>query len=522
MKVLVIDDDPTVRQRLRLTLDTLGHEGQAVAAFKDLDGWTNEALAAYDAAIIDKKLEDEDGLDFGPSLFRRNPRIQLIMLTGHGSTADAVAAMRRGFFDFLSKPSTVDEIRAVLTRVEECADRIRRLVPTTTSIVGRSAGLDETIAMAVKAAQTNATVLVTGETGTGKELLAQLIHDCSPRRARPFVKLNCGGLADTLLETELFGHVRGAFTGAAGPRRGRFELADKGTLFLDEIGEMGMAAQVKLLRVLQEKEFEKLGDERTTRVDVRFISATNRALDEQVASGAFREDLLYRINVITITMPPLRDRPGDVRLLANTFLKKFADETRKVIAGISEDALQKLVSYSWPGNVRELQNVIERAVTLHGGSTALRVEDLPPHMQRPSSTTVSSTSGVDGSQEGRAKKQPPSATDPDGPVETSAALAAWLADQIVRSEATNAQQSRVDYPKSIFVIKAELLGLSQRGRLRPGNVAMKEFFDRAWPLLDDRFELKGLKWMTGESKIMSAKGPATIARLTKLALEAFD
>jgi DNA-binding NtrC family response regulator len=304
-------------------------------------------------------------------------RPQIVMMTAHASVESAVEAMKLGALDYLQKPFEIDELLAVVRRALE-HQRLRTENRYLLSerdeefnhygIVGRSRAMEEIIRTAEMVAESRSTVLITGETGTGKELVARAIHDRSAQRARPLIKVNCAAIPESLLESELFGHVRGAFTGALVNRKGKFALADGGTIFLDEIGTMIPALQAKLLRVIQEREFEPLGSERTERVDVRVIAATNRDLREMVAEGRFQEDLYYRLNVIPISLPPLRERKDDIRALTEHFVRKHAKRLGRRVAEIDESVLKVLEEYDWPGNVRELENTIERALVLSRGA----------------------------------------------------------------------------------------------------------------------------------------------------------
>jgi two-component system response regulator AtoC len=317
----------------------------------------------------------------------RAPATEVVMMTGYATVADAVRAMRQGAFDYLEKPFDPDAALAVVTRAavhKRSADATRRAaVPGAAesfhALVGASPRMREAYALLEKAAGVDAAALLLGETGTGKELAARAIHYHSARRERRFVAVNCGALPGELVESELFGHARGAFTGAATARPGLFEEARGGTIFLDEVGELPLAAQVKLNRVLQEKEIRRVGDTTPIAVDVRVVAATHRDLRAEVRAGRFREDLFYRLNVLAVTLPPLRERPGDVPLLAAHFLAKHARALRRTLRGIEPEALARLEAYAWPGNVRELENTIERAVAVASGPT-ITAADLPPEL----------------------------------------------------------------------------------------------------------------------------------------------
>jgi two-component system NtrC family response regulator len=321
----------------------------------------------------------------------QNPDLPIIMMTAYGSVEKAVEAMRKGAFDYILKPFKNEELKLTVRKAIDHHLLVRRNRYLTRElqeryqfgkIIGKSASMQRIYQLIEKVAPSKATVLITGESGTGKELIARAIHFNSPRRDLPFISVNCGALPETLLESELFGHERGAFSGAVNLRKGRFELAHEGTLFLDEISEMSPPLQVKLLRVLQEMEFERVGGSQTLRVDVRMVAASNRILKEEVAQRRFRSDLYYRLNVVHVHLPPLRDRTDDIPLLVNHFLAKYSQEGGRSLIIIEPEALRCLLEYSWPGNVRELENVIERAVILSNGERIM-VKDLPQEVREP-------------------------------------------------------------------------------------------------------------------------------------------
>ena len=350
---------------------------------------------AFDILITDLRLPGIDGTRVIEAAKQRYPGIVAIVITGYGTVRDAVEAMKRGASDYVTKPFQFDELVHVLDKALEQ----QRLASENAylrsqleqryqfgGILGRSRPMQELFHLLETVASANSTILITGETGTGKEVVARAIHHNSPRKAHRFVALNCSAIPETLLEAELFGHVRGAFTGAVGARQGRFEQAHKGTLFLDEVGTMSTALQMKLLRALQEREFERVGDSQTIKVDVRVIGATNSNLANMVAEGSFREDLFYRLNVIPIHLPPLRDRRDDIPVLARHFLDKYSPSLQMQI---SQGAMRVLMAFSWPGNVRQLENAIERAVTLSSGRKEIDLPDLPPEIQAvPEATTA--------------------------------------------------------------------------------------------------------------------------------------
>lgn len=373
-RVLVVDDEPNARSALS---EILAEEGFAVETAAD--GF--KALARYeelgaDVVLTDLKMPGMDGVELMGKLREKDPELQVIVMTAFGAIETAVAAMQSGAAHYLTKPLNADELVLVVKRALATSE-LRREATTLKSqlteryrfenIIGNAPEMQEVFKSIAQVAPSRATVLIGGESGTGKELVAAAIHHRSPRKDKPFIRLHCAALAESLLESELFGHERGAFTGADRRREGRFEQADGGTLFLDEIGDITPSTQVKLLRVLQERQLERVGGNQTLDVDVRVIAATNRDLKQLVAEGKFREDLYYRLNVISIQLPPLRRRRTDVPALAAFFLEKYSRENGKQIEGFTEAALGRIDAYAWPGNVRELENVVERAVVLAEG-----------------------------------------------------------------------------------------------------------------------------------------------------------
>src|SRR5450432_4077674 len=336
--------------------------------------------------ITDLKMPGLDGMGLLKRLSAEYPDVPVVMITAHGSVESAVEAVKLGAFDYLEKPFEQEQIRQVIAkalstfalsrrdaRPEEVTGRGRF------RLIGESSAIKTIYAVVEKVANTPSTVLITGESGTGKELIARALHENSSRHGGPFIKINCAAIPKTLIESELFGYEKGAFTGAVGAKPGRFELAHAGTLFLDEIGEIPIEMQVKLLRVLQESEFERVGGLKTIKVDVRLVTATNRDLLEEIAAGTFREDLFYRLNVVPIQIPPLRERREDIPLLAEHFIAKFNERLKKQIVAISPEAVERLVVYNWPGNIRELENVMERTILFCDGPE-IRVSDLPPEI----------------------------------------------------------------------------------------------------------------------------------------------
>ncbi|HTI37480.1 MAG TPA: sigma-54 dependent transcriptional regulator [Vicinamibacterales bacterium] len=372
--ILLVDDEAKIRNALAQALREEGHEVLATESPRE----AQRLLASrfFDVLIIDNLMPELTGLDVIRELVGSSPetdRPQIIMMTAHATIESAIEAIKLGAFDYLQKPFEIDELLVVAARALD-HQRLRTQHGYLISerdeefnhygIVGRSRRMQDVIRTAEIVAKTKSTVLVTGETGTGKEMVARAIHFHSPQRDMPLIKVNCAAIPENLLESELFGHVRGAFTGAVNGKKGKFALADGGTIFLDEIGTMAPALQAKLLRVLQEREFEPLGSERSQKVDVRVIAATNRDLRQMVADGRFQEDLYYRLNVIPIEIPPLRERREDVPILVEHFVRKHAQRAGKAIDGLAPGVLEALQNADWPGNVRELENTVERAVVL--------------------------------------------------------------------------------------------------------------------------------------------------------------
>jgi two-component system response regulator PilR (NtrC family) len=382
-RVLVVDDERSMRELLSIVLKREGYEvataanGQSALAIVERE--------RIDLLISDIRMPDMSGVDVLRAAKQVDQDIIGIVITAFASTDTAVEALRMGAYDYVTKPFAVDELKIVVRNALERRQlrdenvQLKRALQTAnqfSNIVGQSRAMLAVFKLVETVAPTNSTILVTGESGTGKELVARAIHFNSLRRSHPFVAVNCGALPETLLESELFGHMKGAFTGAGVNKKGLVEVADQGTIFLDEIGEMSPMMQVKLLRVLQERRFRRVGSVEELTADIRVIAATNRDLGRLVAEGRFREDLYYRINVIAVPMPPLRDRAEDIALLANHFLTKYAEQMGKRLTGISGEAMSYLQAYQWPGNVRELENVIERAAALERSPMVL-AESLP-------------------------------------------------------------------------------------------------------------------------------------------------
>jgi len=400
--LLIVEDEAPLRQAIAEQLADHGYHVEqadsgeaAVARLADF---------AFDIIITDLRLPGIDGSSVVEAAVERYPDIVAIIITGYGTFKDAVNAIKRGAHDFVSKPFQIDALLHVLDSALEqrrlrsenayLRAQLEERYRFEQGIVGRSQPMVRLFQLLETVAATNSTILITGETGSGKEVVARAIHQHSPRRMQRFVALNCSAIPETLLEAELFGHVRGAFTGAIGNRQGRLDQAHKGTLFLDEVGTMSGALQMKLLRVLQEREFERVGESHTTKVDVRVVAATNSDLHRMVADGQFREDLYYRLNVIPVRIPPLRERKEDIPLLVQHFLEKFQRDgsssgngTRPALT-VSQEAMRRLMSYAWPGNVRQLENAIERAVAFGAGRSQIDVVDLPSEVQQAQETVV--------------------------------------------------------------------------------------------------------------------------------------
>src|SRR5437870_4510367 len=368
-RVLVVDDEQSLRKVLAATLQREGYEVQVAA-----DG--EEALGALDrdgadVVVTDLVMPKMDGLSLLRKVVARHPDVPVIVVTAHGRVDSAVEAMKAGAFDFVTKPFEHAELKAIIAKAARQSDlNARNVIPAEpepqgrpyTEIVGKGQRMIELQQIIGKVADAPSTVLIQGESGTGKELVATALHEKSSRRDRPFIKINCAAIPRELVEAELFGFEKGAFTGAVQSKPGRFELADGGTLFLDEIGEIPIEMQVKLLRAIQESEFERVGGVKTTRVEVRLIAATSRDLTKEIAAGRFREDLYYRLNVVPVQLPPLRERREDIPLLVEHFRQKYNARLKKNVERIEDDALAALSGYSWPGNIRALENVLERTI----------------------------------------------------------------------------------------------------------------------------------------------------------------
>ena len=385
--ILIVDDEKNIREGLGRSLEMDGYE--VLLAEDGKKGWNLVNEAHVDLVIADLKMPEMSGEELLKRISSAYPTIPVIILTGHGTIESAVEAMRNGAFDFVTKPVNLDRLSLLVKRalsnrelvlqhrtLQEEVERLKSRRKTG-EIIGKSSQMQKIMQMIEQVAATRASVLITGESGVGKELVADAIHLLSNRKDNPYIKVHCAALAESLLESELFGHEKGAFTGAVSMKRGRFELAHTGTIFLDEIGEINQQVQIKILRVLQDKKFERVGGEKTQEVDVRVISATNRELKSEIEEGRFREDLFYRLNVVNIHVPPLRERKEDIPLLISAFLQEFSEENQKSIEGVDPRARLALYNYHWPGNIRELRNCIESAVVMTKGNI-ITYDDLPP------------------------------------------------------------------------------------------------------------------------------------------------
>jgi two-component system response regulator AtoC len=381
-KILVADDEQNLRRVLAAMLRRDGHEVvQAANGHEAI-----ERLADVDVVITDLRMPGADGMEVLRTASKSHPHVPVIMITAYGSVGQAVEAIKAGAFDYIEKPFEQDSIRVIVEKAigQAVANKLaprQTLYPVVDTeakgrygLIGQSTEMHNIFAVIDKVADTPSTVLITGESGTGKELVAKALHENSSRKDNPFIKINCAAIPKTLMESELFGYEKGAFTGATSSKPGRFELADQGSLFLDEIGEIPVEMQVKLLRAIQESEFERVGGIKTIKVDVRLITATNRDLEHEIARGNFREDLYYRLNVVPLLIPPLRKRIGDIPLLVQHIIKKFNERLKKNITGIADDALASLETHNWPGNIRELENVLERTILFCKGDRIERAD----------------------------------------------------------------------------------------------------------------------------------------------------
>ena len=442
-RILVADDEPNLRRVLTAMLRRDGHE-----VIQATDGGEAVELigpqgAELDVVITDLRMPTVDGMEVLRHAARTAPQVPVIMITAYGSVGQAVEAIKAGAFDYIEKPFEQDQIRTIVDKAvkqsfaNRAAPRANFYPPEATEgpakgkfgLVGDSPEMHSIFEVIGKVADTPSTVLITGESGTGKELVAKALHEQSSRKNGPFIKINCAAIPKTLMESELFGYEKGAFTGATSSKPGRFELADGGTLFLDEIGEIPVEMQVKLLRAIQESEFERVGGLKTIKVDVRLITATNRDLEQEIQRGNFRDDLYYRLNVVPLLIPPLRKRTGDVRLLVRHIMKKFNERLKKNVGGISDEALSALEGHSWPGNIRELENVLERTILFTKGER-IELGDLPDEISRddrPKSITP-----------------PPPFDDEGADLDAPAELAAELSGDTSLKDIVRAETSRVE------------------------------------------------------------------------------
>lgn len=395
-RILIVEDESSLRTALFRMLDRKGYNVITANRIEEAK-IVIQGDSSVDLALIDLNLPDGDGLEFMDVLKKSHPNCEIIILTGHGSIETAIKATQKGAFHFVTKPFNIEELMSLVDKamthkkLSQENQQLKSALKTKhkfDQIIGSSEGIRHVLDLVDRVADSDSTVLVTGESGTGKELIARAIHFSSPRSTGPFIPINCGAIPSELLESELFGHIKGAFTGAISNRVGRFELADGGTLFLDEIGDLEPTLQVKILRALQERCFEPVGSTKTVQVNVRVIAATNIDLEKAVAAGKFREDLYYRLNVIPIHIPALRERKSDIPLLLSHFLDLYGKSKGRVLSGFSSDSLDCLTNYAWPGNIRELENLVER-LTILKGTGIVDVIDLPTkyRAQNPAQTS---------------------------------------------------------------------------------------------------------------------------------------
>jgi two-component system response regulator AtoC len=473
-KILVADDEQNLRRVLAALLRRDGHEVvQAANGLEAID-----RLADVDVVITDLRMPGVDGMEVLRTASKNHPHVPVIMITAYGSVGQAVEAIKAGAFDYIEKPFEQDSIRVIVEKAIGQASA-NRLAPRSTlypaeaevrgkyGLVGVSPEMHAIFAVIDKVADTPSTVLITGESGTGKELVAKALHEQSSRTTGPFIKINCAAIPKTLMESELFGYEKGAFTGATSSKPGRFELADGGTLFLDEIGEIPVEMQVKLLRAIQESEFERVGGIKTIKVDVRLITATNRDLEQEIARGNFREDLFYRLNVVPLQVPPLRARKGDIPLLVGHIIKKFNERLKKTITGIADDALAALEAHGWPGNIRELENVLERTILFSKGDRIERADLQLGGTQAPAPEAARTSTG---------DTLPPVTAigDDDGVDDVSGEISSSLKD-VVRAETARVERELIvkalDETGGNVTQAARLLKISRKSL----QMKMKEF-----------------------------------------------
>jgi DNA-binding NtrC family response regulator len=472
-QILVVDDEANLRRVLTAQLSRDGYEVHSAP-----DGEAGLALLRehhIDLVITDLRMPKMDGMELLRQALRIDAELPVVILTAHGTVDNAVEALKTGAFDYITKPFDQAEVRTIVKK----ALRTRDLADTEATreeaegagarfgIIGESDAILGIYSILERVADTPTTVLITGESGTGKELVARALHENSSRKERPFIKVNCAAIPKDLMESELFGYERGAFTGAVTSKPGRFELASGGTLFLDEIAEIPVEMQVKLLRVLQESEFERVGGIKTIRVDVRLVAATNRDLKREIAAGNFREDLYYRLNVVPIALPALRERDADIPLLSSHFVDKFNARLKKTVSGIEPDAMDRLIAYGWPGNIRELENVLERAI-LFCDTQHVRLIDLPVEVREGVSETP------------RLSSPPTSATEPPGGLgadglkeQVKAAMSRLERELIVRA---------LDQTSGNVTHAARLLKISRKGlQLKMKELGLREQGERGEP-----------------------------------------
>ncbi len=387
-RILVVDDEERICEAVKKALERIGYTVEST--LDALDALEKFRRGLFDMVICDVKMPGMDGMALLDRIKEYDPSTVVLMITGYASIESAVEAIKKGAHEYIPKPFTPDQIRFLVERAFER----KRLVDENVYLrgelqhlygkdlaIGQSRAMQQVFDLAAKVAETDSSVLITGESGTGKELVARLIHFRSSRATAPFVAVNCSAIPENLLESELFGHKKGAFTGAIYSKRGSFELANGGTLFLDEIGDMKIEMQAKILRALEERRIKKVGSEEETAVDVRVVAATNKDLPSEIKAGGFREDLFYRLNIVQIVIPPLREHKEDISLLARHFLKVFSSEMKKPVGDFSEEALALLIGYDWPGNIRELKNAVERAVIFAGPGELIRPSHFPPQIR---------------------------------------------------------------------------------------------------------------------------------------------
>lgn len=389
-RILIVDDDPDILDLFSLSISRSGHEVLTAKTERQAGKIIEETCP--EVALVDMRLQNSSGLDLLSSITKHYPDTAVIIITGYQDMGTAIQAMQGGAFDYISKPVDTAQLISLIDRVleEKKAKSSSIQQPAwqgTKEIIGKSKVMEEIYKLIGVSSQTKTTVLIEGETGTGKELIARAVHQYSPQKTKPFIAVNCSALSETLLESELFGHEKGAFTGAAQRHRGKFEMANGGTVFLDEIGDIPPSVQVKLLRVLQEREFERVGGEETIKVDVRVVTATNKDISKLVAEGKFREDLFYRLKVITINVPALRERREDIPLLVDYFLGKANSEIHKDVKGVAPEVMNAFLRYDWKGNIRELENVVYRGVLMARRSVILK-EHIPDLNQTPAKVKI--------------------------------------------------------------------------------------------------------------------------------------